>query len=118
MDKHVKEIQSQLGNYFLRITSPKLVTRAKEAFSSSLLTSRSAPHPLNAELNQMVQSLPARIEERMDALEAGEALNEIMSVLRVVSLPAFSSSRRSHSSNRPINPYHPSRLGRPLVLFH
>ena len=43
-------------------------------------------HPLNAELKQMVQSLPERIKEHMDALEAGEALNEIMSVLRVVSL--------------------------------
>jgi len=77
--KHTKEIQSQLGNYLLRITSPKLAARAKEAssFSDSTL------HPLNAELKQMVQSLPERVKERMDMLEAGEALNEIMSVLKV-----------------------------------
>ncbi|KAF8802815.1 hypothetical protein BYT27DRAFT_7111528 [Phlegmacium glaucopus] len=81
VDKHVKEIRSQLGNYFLRITSPKLAIRAKEA--SSLLASHSTLHPLNVELKQMVQSLPEKIKERMDALEAGEALDEIMSVLRV-----------------------------------
>jgi methionyl-tRNA synthetase len=82
VDKHVKEVQSQLGNYFLRITSPKLAARAKEASSFP----GSPLHPLNAELKQMAQSLPERIKERMDTLEAGEALNEIMSVLKVVSL--------------------------------
>jgi len=90
VDKHVKEIQSQLGNYFLRITSPKLATRAKEGSSlSSSLASHLTLHPLNAELKHMVQSLPERIKKRMDALEAGEALDEIMSVLRVVRLPFF-----------------------------
>lgn len=86
VDKHIREIQSQLGNYFLRVTSVKLATRAKEASSSSLVTSHSTLHPLNAELTQMVESLPHRIQERMDSLEAGEALNEIISVLRMVSL--------------------------------
>ena len=66
----------------MRITSPKLVKKA-----SSLTSPSPSPplHPLNAELIQMTQSLPLRIQEHMDALEAGEALNEIMSVLKVVS---------------------------------
>jgi len=81
VDKHVREIRSQLGNYFMRITSPTLV---KKSLSHSVLTSPTPPlHPLNAELIQMVQSLPSRIQEHMDALEAGEALNEIMLVLKL-----------------------------------
>ena len=79
-------------------------------------------HPLNAELKQMVQSLPERIKEHMDALEAGEALNEIMSVLRVVSLLVSFSPPLTSSllffKNRPINHYPFSHLGRPLVLLH
>lgn len=117
VDKHVKEVQSQLGNYFLRITSPKLAARAKEASSSSI----SSLHPLNDELKQMAQLLPEKVKERMGALEAGEALNEIMSVLKVVRLTPchlslavdlifFKQANKSLSTLAPWSPSCPASL--------
>ncbi|KAF8165994.1 tRNA synthetases class I (M)-domain-containing protein [Crassisporium funariophilum] len=82
LDKHVKEAQSQLGNYFLRITSPKIAARAVKADSTDATHNAGPGHELNTELLAMSRSLPGKVAERMDALEAGEALDEIMQVLK------------------------------------
>ncbi|KDR70721.1 hypothetical protein GALMADRAFT_230009 [Galerina marginata CBS 339.88] len=126
LDKHHKEIQAQLGNYFLRIASPRIAERARAvppstvpagdgaagsavpAHFKALFERPSSPLPPtsgpeaetemktdtdatnlgrnvdpNAELLRLTLALPARFEAAMDQLEAGQALADVMSVLKV-----------------------------------
>lgn len=124
LDKHYKEIQSQLGNYFLRIASPRIAERAKggagpipealkRIFTDGASTSTSTSsasievevrenHMENEELcdpNALLLrhtlALKGRVDTCMEELEAGNALAEIMAVLKVVS--AFSTASFSPS---------------------
>ncbi|KAF4610605.1 hypothetical protein D9613_006483 [Agrocybe pediades] len=114
LQKHQKEISAQLGNYFLRVTSPKILERANSA--SALICDQPDQVPVslfdamqeaqqareespddivmaedvetdgqspNVELLTAVLALPAKVRSNMDQLEAGQALAEIMDVLKL-----------------------------------
>ncbi|KAG6833592.1 hypothetical protein H0H87_004219 [Tephrocybe sp. NHM501043] len=87
LDKHDREIQSQLGNLLMRITSPKIGNRASEAPAQSLAS-------IHAELTDKhdspilvlldaTKSMPQKMRAAMDGLELGEALDQVMELLRV-----------------------------------
>lgn len=113
LDKHYREIKDQLGNYFMRIASPILVKRSQggegpipeslrwefmeDALSTSGLpdlTVVEADSPdWNAILLRHTLALKEKVDKNMDELEAGNALVEIMAVLKVVSTIPFPFSR-------------------------
>ncbi|KAF9485990.1 hypothetical protein BDN70DRAFT_870476 [Pholiota conissans] len=95
LDKHTREISAQLGNYFLRIASPRIAARAIPAaedvhgglpldlqrlFRQNHNESK-AVDP-NYEQLEMSLALPAKVVKLMDTFEAGQALAEIMEVLK------------------------------------
>ncbi|KAG6849942.1 hypothetical protein H0H93_003314 [Arthromyces matolae] len=88
LDKHKREIQSQLGNLLLRITSPKITAQANLASPSTLssiysqLRENQPDSPLLALLDATM-SMPRQMSSSMERLELGDALDAIMEVLRV-----------------------------------
>ncbi|KAF8890288.1 hypothetical protein CPB84DRAFT_1732793 [Gymnopilus junonius] len=87
LEKHHKEIQAQLGNYFLRISSPRIAQRAREAEAHRAQEATGTKPPCvpnpNLQLLKLTLALPAKFEQCMDQLEAGQALAEVMNVLKV-----------------------------------
>ncbi|KAG6853220.1 hypothetical protein C0991_005887 [Blastosporella zonata] len=88
LEKHDHEIQAQLGNLLMRITSQKIAIRANGAPPLSLLSihnelqTHSPQSPIYALLDA-IKALPPAMHGMMDALELGEVLDRIMDVLRV-----------------------------------
>ncbi|KAF8959278.1 hypothetical protein BDZ97DRAFT_1667313 [Flammula alnicola] len=82
LDKHHKEIRDQLGNYFLRITSPRIAERASQAAGAGDGEVVEGRDP-NYELLKATLALPAKVVAHMETYEAGLALGEIMGVLKV-----------------------------------
>ena len=78
VDKHAKEITSQLGNYFLRVSSPKIGARAERPAQDGWISQE------NAALESAAQALVPRVVEHMENLEAAQALEEIITVLKLV----------------------------------
>ena len=104
LEKHHKELSGQLGNYFLRIASPRIAGLAvplsqnvHEALPTDLkqlfLESPDAPSlpAANADPNyeqlRLTRALPARVAAHMEACEVGAALAEIVEVLKHVRIP-------------------------------
>ncbi|RDB20211.1 Methionine--tRNA ligase, mitochondrial [Hypsizygus marmoreus] len=83
LEKHDREIQSLLGNYFLRITSPTIQARMAGAQPRSLQQIHDDPTSPNRELIQTQRDLPRKVQTYMDAMEVGEALGAIVDVLRL-----------------------------------
>ncbi|KAF8155082.1 tRNA synthetases class I (M)-domain-containing protein [Pholiota molesta] len=96
--KHKHEIAAQLGNYFLRIASPRIAARAvpcapdaqsglpaplQRLFGSdsSAQGLEGGEDPNYAQL-AMARALPGKVARLMDTYEAGLALAEVMEVLK------------------------------------
>ena len=115
LDKHYREIQAQLGNYFLRIVSPRLTERIapvlrggnvtldhcfSEAMQCMLRAGVADRQRLESILDEDVRdgrlvdpnihllhtvlALPEKIHQHMTTFEAGLAIGEIMTVLKLV----------------------------------
>ncbi|KJA26793.1 hypothetical protein HYPSUDRAFT_35937 [Hypholoma sublateritium FD-334 SS-4] len=98
LEKHHKELSGQLGNYFLRMASPRIAARAvplsqnaHEALSTDLqqlFKSSDAPSlpaadtDPNYEQLRLTRSLPARVAAHMETCEVGAALAEIVELLK------------------------------------
>lgn len=81
-----------LGNYFLRVTSPKLVERAATAPRLSLQEIRNQYEVKDDELSKALIQLmdlqckiPERVRQEMENLEVAEALQHLTELMRVVS---------------------------------
>uniref|UniRef100_A0A8H8CE42 Probable methionine--tRNA ligase, mitochondrial n=1 Tax=Psilocybe cubensis TaxID=181762 RepID=A0A8H8CE42_PSICU len=97
VDKHFREIKDQLGNYFMRVASPVLFKRSQggegpihesiqQAFLEDMpdgVSAETDSGDWNAILLRHTLALNSKFEKNMDALEAGNALAEIMAVLKV-----------------------------------
>lgn len=96
MDNHSQEIQSQLGNYLLRITSKKITKRVEGVKPSDGMDSLSpgiqgvfegvepAETDYNANLLTLTRALPAKVQTHMDTWEVACALDDIIHVLKYV----------------------------------
>ncbi|KAG5650182.1 hypothetical protein H0H81_000404 [Sphagnurus paluster] len=88
LEKHDREIQSLLGNFLLRATSPKIAARAAGAEPVSLQAvfdaqqSAQTPGPILA-LMTANRQLPEKLRLAMEGMELGDALGEVVEVLRV-----------------------------------
>ncbi|KAF5369690.1 hypothetical protein D9615_010166 [Tricholomella constricta] len=95
LEKHDREIQSLLGNFLLRSTSPKIASRASGAQPLTLQAIfgeqqlRRAPSeesesesPILALLTTTRQ-LPSKVHAAMESMEVGDALGEVIELLRV-----------------------------------
>ncbi len=104
LEKHHKELSGQLGNYFLRIASPRIAARAvplsqnvHEALPTDLkqLFFESPDSPSlpaadvdpNYEQLRLTRALPAHVAAHMETYEVGAALAEIVEVLKHVRIP-------------------------------
>lgn len=99
LTKHSKELQSLLGNYFLRVTSERISAVAQRASSPlPTLTSIANCQPAATESNASetieepnpnrslllsARALPTQVQKALDNLEVGEALEEIIALLRL-----------------------------------
>lgn len=77
LSKHDKELQSFLGNLFLRATSPKIVSLMTSPDNCDKL-------PPNHALVQAQLALPTVVGNYLDQMEVGEALASIVDLLRMV----------------------------------
>ncbi|PPQ74921.1 hypothetical protein CVT24_002998 [Panaeolus cyanescens] len=94
VDNHSQEIQSQLGNYLLRITSKKITKRAEGVELADGMNSLSpairhvfngttpSETEYNANLLALVRALPGKVQVHMDSWEVALALDEIIHVLK------------------------------------
>ncbi|KAF9047521.1 tRNA synthetases class I (M)-domain-containing protein [Panaeolus papilionaceus] len=94
VDNHSQEIQSQLGNYLLRITSKKITKRVEGVEPSDGMDSLSpgiqgvfegvepAETDYNANLLTLTRALPAKVQTHMDTWEVACALDDIIHVLK------------------------------------
>ncbi|KAF9445263.1 hypothetical protein P691DRAFT_710598 [Macrolepiota fuliginosa MF-IS2] len=90
LEKHSREIQSMLGNYFLRVTSPKLVARAATAPHLSLKSIKKHYATRDDELSKALNHLldlqretPLKVRQEMENLEVAEALQHLTELMRV-----------------------------------
>jgi methionyl-tRNA synthetase len=91
--KHSREIQSLLGNYFLRVTSSKLFKGAVGAGEKSIKEiyehyrkkgdrmSKSLVHLIDTQ-----RTTPAQVKHQMEQLEVAEALRSLVTLLQAVRL--------------------------------
>jgi methionyl-tRNA synthetase len=86
LDKHSKEIQSLLGNLFLRITSRKILSRLVGAPPRTFEEIHKAEPEwsLNRLLLDTLLDLPEKFKSSMDDLDVSNALALIVDVLRLV----------------------------------
>lgn len=91
LEKHSREIQSLLGNYFLRVTSRKIVARAATAPHLSLQEIRRKYEGVNDEFSKALVQLmdlqretPKKVRQEMENLEVAEALQHLIELMRVV----------------------------------
>jgi methionyl-tRNA synthetase len=104
LDKHHKEIQSMLGNLFLRITSQKIQDRLVGVSSRTL----QEIHQDEAEgssiriLMDALLELPDEFKASMDDLEVSDALAMVIGVLHLASTPNLGCFLSANTrSNRP-----------------
>ncbi|KAG6861487.1 hypothetical protein C0995_015914 [Termitomyces sp. Mi166 len=85
LEKHDREIQSQLGNLLMRITSAKIAKRADTVppVAISCICAELQDESPILTLLDATKSMPSKVHSLMEQLELGEALDEIMEVLRV-----------------------------------
>lgn len=86
LEKHDREIQSLLGNYFLRITSQAIQARMDGVSPVSLQKIYEDTASPNHVLLQATRSLPNKVRRAIDAMEMADALGAIVDVLRLVCL--------------------------------
>lgn len=91
LEKYSREIQSMLGNYFLRVTSPKLVACAATAPHLSLKNIRKHYAVKDDESSKALIQLmdlqyetPLKVKQEMEKLEIAEALQHLTELMRVV----------------------------------
>jgi len=88
LEKHSHEIQSLLGNYFLRVTSPKLVERALAAHPLSLdeiqETQQGQFSKALIQLISLQRETAKRVGEKMQNLEVSEALRHLVELMYLV----------------------------------
>ncbi|GLB34388.1 putative class-I aminoacyl-tRNA synthetase family protein [Lyophyllum shimeji] len=91
LEKHDREIQSLLGNLLLRVTSPKIAARASGVQHRSLqsvFAEQKIDGPTNergralVSLMEAMVSAPKTVRTQMDDLEVGEALDQVMQLLK------------------------------------
>ncbi|KIK04936.1 hypothetical protein K443DRAFT_4289 [Laccaria amethystina LaAM-08-1] len=99
LTKHSKELQSLLGNYFLRVSSKSISAAAQRASSplptlisiassETVAPASNAPETIedpnpNRTLLLSARALPTQVQKALDNLEVGEALDEIIALLRL-----------------------------------
>ncbi|KAF8622593.1 hypothetical protein AX15_006894 [Amanita polypyramis BW_CC] len=83
LDKHLKEIQSLLGNFLLRITSDRIKASIKDHASDITLEDvfrdKSSP---NALVIEAVQTLGDNVTSRLEQKEVADAMEQIVELLR------------------------------------
>jgi methionyl-tRNA synthetase len=86
LDKHRKEIQSLLGNLFLRITSATIQTRILGVPTRTLaeIHKNEVEGSPNRLLLSALLELPNKFKASMDDLEVSDALAAIIDILRLV----------------------------------
>jgi len=88
LEKHSHEIQSLLGNYFLRVTSPKLIERALAAHPLSLdeiqETQEGQFSEALVQLISLQRETAKRVGEKMQNLEVSEALRHLVGLMHLV----------------------------------
>jgi methionyl-tRNA synthetase len=91
LEKHSREIQSMLGNYFLRVTSPKLVERAASTPHLSLKKIREHYKGRDDELStaliqlmDLQRATPNKVRQEIENLEVADALQHLIELMRVV----------------------------------
>ena len=92
-EKHLNEIRSLLGNFFLRITSRtmqsklSLVTDPRPTLyemSSSTYLPGDTAHEHNRQVLDMLKNLGASVRSNLECLEVAEALDQIILCLKQV----------------------------------
>ncbi len=92
LEKHNREIQFMLGNYFLRVTSPKLVERAAAATPHLSLDDiwnhyAARDDELSKSLIQLMdlqRDTPLKVQQEMKTLEIARALQHLTELMRMV----------------------------------
>ncbi|KIM46494.1 hypothetical protein M413DRAFT_64505 [Hebeloma cylindrosporum] len=83
LTKHKHEIESQLGNYFLRVASPKIFARSEDRESDDgIAVNETENVDPNHTLLKLTLALEGKVDRHMERLEAGLALNEVMNLLK------------------------------------
>ncbi|KAF9463674.1 tRNA synthetases class I (M)-domain-containing protein [Collybia nuda] len=83
LDKHNKELQSLLGNFFLRVTSKTIHTRMASAPPISIQEVYSEASSPNRALIDAQRALPENVRVSMDSMEVSDALGSIIDLLRL-----------------------------------
>ncbi|KAF8642775.1 hypothetical protein AX16_009408 [Volvariella volvacea WC 439] len=81
LNKYQKELRSLLGNFLLRITSPKIQSRI-----ASFTPSPTSVIPTSSPIHALIQStsqLPSQYHSSLSALELSDSVGHIANVLRV-----------------------------------
>lgn len=114
VEKHARKITSLLGNLFMRITSKKLMERAKSAGLSGVAAIRSNNQDSTvSSLLANVAVLGPTVQQKMGSLWIAEALDEIVTVLAQVRLIPLPAARLTHPALLRFLSYSPfSRLTR------
>ncbi|KAI5829080.1 hypothetical protein K523DRAFT_242998 [Schizophyllum commune Tattone D] len=83
--KHTKELQSLLGNFYLRSTSKKVMQRveAHEQKPSLVLSALATDDPLR-ELHTVARALPQQVEERLLEMDVAGAVTHITEALKLL----------------------------------
>jgi methionyl-tRNA synthetase len=94
-EKHLNEIRSLLGNFFLRITSRAIQSRLSSVpnprpelseISSSTYQPGNIIHQHNRQVLDTLEQLGSRVKSNLDDLEVAEALEQIVLCLKQVSI--------------------------------
>lgn len=87
-EKHLDEIRSLLGNFFLRVASKAIQTKAASAPDPKPTLSEiaaSGTYPALKELLGTLETLGPNVRSSMDKLEVADAIDHIMVCLKQVS---------------------------------
>jgi methionyl-tRNA synthetase len=108
LQKHSHEIQSLVGNFYLRITSPKITSLVAsdpplEGDDESFVRDS---HPENDTVLSSLSTLAQEVESSLNDLEMSQALEHITSVLRRVS--------PLHNPSAEIELAHTDNMNRPM----
>lgn len=90
VEKHLAEISSLLGNFFLRVTSKAIQTKVASAPDPKSTLSEiaaSGTYPALKELLATLEALGTNVKSSMDNLEVADAIDYIMFCLKQVSAP-------------------------------
>ncbi|TFK37039.1 tRNA synthetases class I (M)-domain-containing protein [Crucibulum laeve] len=83
LTKHSKELQSLLGNYFMRVTSKRLLATLSSAAPVSLADIAADSDSPNATLLTAARTLSSGVQTSFERLELSEALEKIIELLRL-----------------------------------